>query len=430
MPADAGQVEVEGARQTPGRAAPPPALPAGEELQVLLLTAGPGPAIWEHYGHNAIVIVEPARGVQIAYHYGLFEFDEGFFGKYLRGEMRYSMGVEVDLAALIDSYQQQGRTLWLQHLDLDPAQRRALLEFLDANMDPALREYDYDYYFDNCSTRLRDALDRALGGTLSAALRGRPGETLRFHTRRLGALGGVVPYLTLLYFLGMPLEQPGEAWQECFLPTSLAAHLRTIQRPGNHAEGAHPRPLVIAEEVFGPTVQSLPPEPTAPPRWWPGFLAAGLVLGGLLAMAGRRRTQGARVLLGVGGALWSLVYGGAGALLVYFAFFTRHAATWPNWNLLQAAPLGLVTALLCVGVACGMPRCFAPARILAACTVALALFGLLVEWVPGWAQTNAEVVALCVPCHLGLWWGLHRTVALRRAVELRHAVGSQTPLTR
>src|SRR4029453_11507821 len=109
----------------------------------------------------------------------------------------------------------------VKRLNLPPPARLQLREFLRWNEQPENRFYHYDYYRDNCSTRVRDALDRALGGRIHEYATTRPTDkTYRFHTRRLTANDPLV-YTGLLIGLGQPVDRPISAWEEMFLPLAL-----------------------------------------------------------------------------------------------------------------------------------------------------------------------------------------------------------------
>ena len=80
---------------TPEPATPEPATPEqaaperepGAELSVSLITVGAGPLVWEMFGHNAIRIRDSARGLDVAYNWGMFDFNqEGFFWRFLLGD--------------------------------------------------------------------------------------------------------------------------------------------------------------------------------------------------------------------------------------------------------------------------------------------------------------------------------------------------------
>jgi hypothetical protein len=159
----------------------------GSELRVYLMTIGPGVAVWQRFGHNAIWIEDTRSGQAVAYNWGTFDFAQpNFIGRFLTGDTRYSMEA-VDARLLTAHYaQQENRSVWRQELALTPAQRAALLQFIQWNEREENKYYRYQYYVDNCSTRARDAIDRVLGGTIRRALEPVPtGTSYRWHTRRL-----------------------------------------------------------------------------------------------------------------------------------------------------------------------------------------------------------------------------------------------------
>ena len=149
--------------QPPNRptAVPPP----GSELTISIMTMGAGAEVWERFGHNAIVVEDRRLGSSVAYNYGMFSFrQENFLLRFLQGRMMYWMaGISTPKASCPSTATLQ-RSVWQQELNLTPAQRLALRDFLEWNARKENRFYRYDYYRDNCSTRVRDAIDRVLGG--------------------------------------------------------------------------------------------------------------------------------------------------------------------------------------------------------------------------------------------------------------------------
>ena len=145
---------------TPGNAA------SVEEAapRIGVLTMGPGDIFWERFGHDAIVVEDPNTGSQTSYNFGYFDLAEpGFVGRFIRGEMQYML-VALPLQDDLQQYRDNGRGVSVQWLDLEPAQATALAAALAENARPENARYRYDYFRDNCATRVRDALDRALGG--------------------------------------------------------------------------------------------------------------------------------------------------------------------------------------------------------------------------------------------------------------------------
>jgi hypothetical protein len=129
----------------------------------------------------------------------------------------------------VEAYASYNRSVWAQELSMTPAEKQTLLEFVQWNERPENRFYHYDYFRDNCSTRVRDALDRALGGRLRATLDTIPtGTTYRWHTRRLTE-GSLPVYGGMDVVLGPLGDRPISAWEEAFVPMLLRDHLRNVR---------------------------------------------------------------------------------------------------------------------------------------------------------------------------------------------------------
>ncbi|HEX6135219.1 MAG TPA: DUF4105 domain-containing protein [Longimicrobiales bacterium] len=378
----------------------------GAELTIYLATMGPGDAVWEKFGHNAIWIRDALTGTTIAYDYGRFYFGDDFWPRFLRGDMLYSMGVDEAEQQLVN-YSFYDRSVTLQQLNLSPAQRHALREFLEWNWLPENRMYPYDYFRDNCSTRVRDALDRALGGALRAALVGRPtGTTFRSHSLRLTA-GAPATYAGLLLGLALPTDEPIDAWEEAFIPMELARHLRGIRVT---TETGDTVPLV-AEETAAFEARRAPP-PDAAPRRFVHFLLLGLALAGALLLLARRARTGrvARGALGLAIFFWGLTTGFFGLILALLWLFTNHTAAYPNLNLLQVNPLGLLLAAAAPLAVVGSRRSRI-ARV--AWPVALALLassvlGVVLHAIPSLRQVNGPLIALVLPIHAAVVVAMYR----------------------
>ena len=369
----------------------------GSELSVALLTFESGGIIWERFGHNAILVHDAAAGTDRLYDYGRFSFKQAhFLLRFARGDMRYSMGESADVAAVLDFYRREGRKIWIQELALDPAERDTLRKFLEWNIQPGNAEYPYDYYRDNCSTRIRDALDMALGGPIRRYGVRPSGMTWREETRRLNE-HAVLLYTGLMVGLGRPVDREMSRWDQMFLPIRLREHLDSVTVTG--ADGVA-RPVVASERVLAEGGRW--PVPDRPHDWTARYLMAGLALGGLLALLGRRAPFAFLALA----TLWALVTGLVGVLLTWLWGFSTHVAAHQNENLLQFNLLVLALALVLPAAVRGRGWALKPARRLALLVTALAALGLVLKLLPGFHQANGELVALALPVHAGVWLGL------------------------
>jgi hypothetical protein len=377
---------------------------AGENLSVYLLTFGPGDEAWEKFGHNAIWLRDetardPAAG-DIDYNWGVFDFGTGlsglldFIGRFIQGRLLYSMSGYVPGHTALDTleyYQSVNRSVLVQKLELSGEEKLALETALAAQDRPGKREYLYDYYVNNCSTKVRDAIDQATGGQIKPQLAGiATGTTFRWHTSRLTA-DTLWLYTSLYYVLGHPVDRPLSAWEESFLPEKLSGHLRAVTIDGH--------PLISMEKRLFASTRI--PERDAPPKYLAGFLVAGIVVGaamvGCVVAMKRWRRLGfiGFVIIAIA---WSLMAGLAGGISKWGILFTDHTAARYNENLMQLAPISLALVV------------FAPlarrwkrtAFYLAVGAAGMSGVGFVLKVTPWFWQTNGNIVALALPAHVGL----------------------------
>jgi hypothetical protein len=378
------------------------------------MTMGPGAAVWERFGHNAIWIEDLSVQPDTAYNYGLFDFrQENFLLRFIRGQMWYWMA-GFPAESYTRTYVRDNRSVWLQELNLSPHARLELREFVRWNERPENRFYHYDYYKDNCSTRVRDAIDRVIGGAIEAQTASLPtGTTYRFHTQRLTANDPLV-FTGLLLALGQQVDRPISAWEEMFLPLAMRDHVRQVTVPG--ANGT-PVPLVASERTLFES--TAPPPPDTPPSWLSWYLLVGTVAGALAAALGglARRHVAGRLGLGVVAVSWGSLAGLAGLVLAGLWGFTDHVMAYRNENLFQANPLALALAVLVPLGLAGSGRAGRWGRALAVGLAAFSLLGFVLQVLPGVDQANGQVIALALPIHLGFALGVRRVLPLSPRAE-------------
>lgn len=355
--------------------------------RIAVMTMQPGEIFFERFGHNAIVVDDPALGAPISYNFGFFDLDEpGFLGRFIHGDMQYKL-VALPVMDDLVYYRDVGRGVSIQWLDLPPAQARAIADALAFNARPENARYRYDYFTDNCSTRVRDALDRGLGGALRKQLEVRSaGDTFRSEAVRLASPAWWM-WLGFDIGLGPFADRPLSRWEDAFVPMRLAASLRETK----NTEG---RPLVQKESELLP--HRLPPDPPdMPRRWWP-WLIAGLALAfAMRALSMHKpRVFGAIALPG-----WALL-GVLGCVMAFIWIATTHRAGWANHNLLVFSPLCLLLLPGAWAMLRGRP--VSPFHRNVRMVVGVgAVVALFLQLLPD-AQFQAPWLALLVPVHLAL----------------------------
>lgn len=380
----------------------------GSSLSVHLLTMEPGDRVWELFGHNALVIRDAETGFEAAYNYGIFNFAApDFYPRFLRGRMMYLVDDSARLRDLLASYRNQNRRVWAQELDLEPARKVRLAQLLATAVLPENRYYPYQYYLNNCSTKIRDVLDTVLDGALRAATDGAPtGATWRQHTRRLTA-GHAFGHLGIDLALGPRGDEPTNRWQEMWIPMKLrdtAGALLLTRADGSRT------PLVRSEHLWVDSTREH--EPVTTPSFTLLFLLCGLVTALILSFLGYGAAGGStasRFALGLCGLAWGGFCFVAGVILIA-VHWTDHEFMYWNQNVLLFSPLG-------AGVAIGLLRVVRKGRTgvwgrrFVLGSLGLALAALILNLIPATMTGNREMVAFALPVHLSLCWvmlGIHR----------------------
>ena len=373
----------------------------GADLTIYLVTMGNGTRIWERFGHNAIRIVDATNRTDSVYNWGTFDFAQPhFLRRFMTGNTLYWMQGD-DMPRTLEVYQYTNRSVWAQELDLTPAERLAVRDFIVWNARPENRYYRYDYYLDNCSTRVRDLIDRVVGGQVKQAMTSHlTNTTYRFHTQRSFQFDPAVALGTNIG-LGEVADRRINEWEESFLPARLMDHIRDVRiRDSNGAV----HPLVKAEQQLFRA--NGPPEPRQPPDEMVRNLAIGLAVAVLLGVLARGASAGkraARIGFATLATIWTALNGILGIILIVGWTATRHVFMARNENLLQFDVLSLALAVV-LPLAVARARAVRLARTLSIVVAAIAFVGFAMQILPWFKQVNGEVIALTLPAHLALAW--------------------------
>jgi len=397
--------------------APAPTLLAPK---ISVITFGPGDETFSKFGHDAILLSDPRQPPQrreLVFNYGTFRFDSPWLIlDFLKGKLSYWLSVS-SLQQTLGVYRRANRSVSVQELDLPPDAVRALGAFLYENVKPENAYYRYDYYRDNCATRIRDVVDRFLGGRLAAASRGPAALTYRQHTRRLTVEAPVL-FFALDLAMGPLIDQPVTEWEEMFLPARVAAQLDRV----TDDRGA---PVVKARYSLFEANRS-PESATAPGYRW-GWLALGVSFGVVLYALGRANGRVARVGQALGVALFGVLAGLLGSALLVLWLLTDHDVTYWNQNVLLCPIWALALPVLAFDLARQVPRWLRLMMSVVAASVGSALLALLLLLSP-LRQSTGPAVSFFLPIWLGVGLGVwERLGRPALAVLARRMQGSAEP---
>ncbi|MBO4959466.1 DUF4105 domain-containing protein, partial [Butyricimonas sp.] len=132
-----------------------------KDATISILTCSPGNELYSLFGHTGIRVVDKANDMDIVFNYGTFDFaTQGFYFKFARGLLPYQLSCS-EFRRFLSSYIYDERSVYSQTLNLDSIQKQYLMDLLFENYQPANREYLYNFLYDNCSTRVRDIIEKS-----------------------------------------------------------------------------------------------------------------------------------------------------------------------------------------------------------------------------------------------------------------------------
>ncbi|WP_255592717.1 DUF4105 domain-containing protein [Marixanthomonas sp. SCSIO 43207] len=346
-----------------------------ENAEVSILTIGPGDQLYDKFGHSAFRVQDKTNGFDIVYNYGVYDFNTpNFYTKFARGKLLYQLGVSY-YEPFYNSYVAQNRWIKEQTLNLTYSEKQAVFNFLQNNAKPENRDYKYDFFYDNCATKIRDVLKEVLGNDLQYTADFVEEEyTFReliqknLHWNTWGSLGIDVA-------LGAVIDKRASAWEYQFLPDYIfkAAETATITR------GSSKEQLVKdTTTLFNNTPKEQGSFFFTSPLFVFGLLGTLIVL---ITYTDKKNNKRSKIL----DAGIFIVTGLIGVLLLLLWFGTDHTATAANYNMLWAFPLSLFLAGL-------IAKRFPKAWITKYGFFLLVLLGLLtVHWISG-VQTFAPAL--------------------------------------
>ena len=331
-------------------------------LRISLLTCTPGEELYSTFGHSAFRVIDSNAVTDIVYNYGTFNFDDdGFYLKFARGKLLYYVSTEPfndqdGYMGFRSLYQYTHRGMTEQVLNLTAAEKKTILLFLNNNLKEANRYYKYDFFFDNCTTRLRDILKKEHDSSFCKKPVMPAGSRFRQAIHEyLDRNGKDWSKLSIDILLGLPCDAVMKPEQMQFLPDNLMKSLDSSDHP-----------MVISSQ----NLYSFTPVGNKSYFFTP-LLSFSLLFAFifLLGFAKNKFIQG--FLQGFDGLFFFLT-GLLGIILIFMWTATDHQMCRNNFNLLWAWPTHAVIAFFVTSKKSWVRKYFS--------FTAIALTLLLISW--------------------------------------------------
>jgi len=306
-----------------------------DSAEISLITCNPGTELYSVFGHSAIRVKDPKKGIDWVYNYGTFNFSEpGFYVKFVRGYLNYQLSVYY-MSDFMNEYISENRSVYEQVIDLTQKEKDQVFKFIEFNRLPENKHYLYDFFFDNCATRIRNVFQKELNESIKFNPEYYEAKTFRQLLK---------PYLEpqpwsrvgINLVLGSIADRTATLDESMFLPDLMNMAFANAQVVhGQVKSKLIKREITLFEQEK--TDESDPFYAT------PGFVfSMAFLLIFVLTYFEMRNQRNFKII----DFIVFFLIGIVGFILFFMWFFTNHTAVVKNWNLLWAMPTHLIFAFL------------------------------------------------------------------------------------
>ncbi len=305
--------------------------------RISLLTVAHGEDAYNIFGHTAIRVYDNTRGMDEVYNYGTFDYStDNFLLKFLRGKLEYQLAIQAN-DRFLNVYHHEGRAIKEQVLDLDEVSKNKIYDFLKTNYLPENRLYLYDFFFDNCSTRVRDIFETELAGfTITSDSNAKKRTYRQLLDEYLQGLDWTDFGIDII--IGSIADADADQRAQSFLPDYLHDWADRV----SYQKDGQPSPLVKSEN------QVLALDLKTHSSFWitPFRLFGFLAFIELLLFLFKQKAKSYASVIRWYDILGYLAISVTSIVVVFMWFLTDHQACGDNYNLLWANPLFII---VCIG---------------------------------------------------------------------------------
>ena len=305
-----------------------------DSIEVSLLTCSPHEEIYSLYGHSALRWHDlhqegPRAGEDLAFNWGIFNFDKPYFvARFVFGLTDYELGV-IPYKAFCAYYEQWGSSVTEQVLNLTNEEKQKIKEALANNLLPENRIYRYNFFYDNCSTRPRDIVEKCINGKVEYAQRT---DYTPSYREMVGYCTRNHPWATFGndILLGIKADWDTDLRQQEFLPGNL---LYDFDRAQIYSDGTYRQLVSERRMAVNPGVQIIEQDFPLTPIQCALILLAITI--GISIFDWKRKKRSVWF-----DSILFLMQGLAGCVL-FVMLFSQHPTTSTNLQILLLNPLAL-----------------------------------------------------------------------------------------
>lgn len=301
------------------------------KIRVSLLTCAPGTELYSTFGHTALRIYDSSFKADYVFNFGTFDFsDPDFYSKFVRGKLKYYLSVE-NYKDFVYQYNYEQRSIREQVLNFNCEEKNKILSALKINAEPEFKYYQYDFLFDNCTSRIRDIIFNTNKNIIVQDSLVKPNTTFRNLLHEYLDKGHQ-PWskLGIDILLGSKIDKSVSLKDAMFLPDYLMKGIDTATIENNK---------LVKEEV---QILDLKSPIVKISNYQPLFLFSFYTLIILFITILKNKT--AQIIIKTNDRILFYITGFLGFVLVIMWLGTDHQSCKNNFNLLWALPTNLLVA--------------------------------------------------------------------------------------
>jgi len=303
-------------------------------IRISLLTCTPGTELYSTFGHSAFRVFDSINNRDLVFNYGTFDFDDPkFYNKFVKGKLLYFVSIDT-IPSFLAEYDYYKRGITEQAINISCDEKQKLVALLFENAKEENKYYRYDFNYDNCTTRLRDILEKAAGKHLETKnIFPKPNTTFRNLIHIYLDRGGQQwSKFGIDMLLGNPMDKKVTNREAMFLPDYLLMAFDSSALNG--------KPVVNEKKILLNYFDAYKTKSGITP-----FIVFG-VLFLLIVVISFLSSNKWNLFFKIFDFFFFTFLGLLGLLILFMWFGTEHAMCKNNFNLLWALPTHLPVAFL------------------------------------------------------------------------------------
>ena len=279
------------------------------------------------FGHSGIRVIDRELNYDVVFNFGIYDFQApDFYSNFVKGRPIYSLGIN-NYNRFINNYKNQNRGVVEHKILISNNKKDNVIRLLFENSKQENKFYIYDYFNDNCSTKVADLFIENFNDEFNNSETNLSKKSK--HSYR-SLIYQMIPRnswgsLGIDICLGSVIDQDINYRQTFFLPSKFGKFLDTIE--SENPQILESKLVLESLETSEESVLNV-----TSPMFILFFISILIILITFRDFKNDKQTKVLDILLI---SITSMI----GLLISYLWFFSDHSAASQNYNILWASPL-------------------------------------------------------------------------------------------